>query len=121
MFNTWGDVALGGGGGGEGGGGELLVAGCAWRLSIIIYKLCCWWVALPGGCPGELDEEEEGNAEEGKQGMEEVTCAADRLLELVFNIEICVFVFVCLFYSFVFYLQHGGNLTDILLSFVLVF
>ena len=48
-------------------------------------------MALPGGCPGELDEEEEGNAEEGKQGMEEVTCAADRLLELVFTIEICVF------------------------------
>ena len=70
-------------------------------------------MALPGGCPGELDEEEEGNAEEGKQGMEEVTCAADRLLELVFNIEICVFVFVfvCLFYSFVFYLQHGGRQT----------
>ena len=38
-----------------------------------------------------------------------------------------MFVFVCLFYSFVFHLQHGGGqtgeviLTDILLSFAFVF
>ena len=38
-FNTWGNVALGGGGGGEGGGGELLVAGCAWRLSPLLSPL----------------------------------------------------------------------------------
>ena len=73
-------------------------------------------MALPGGCPGELDEEEEDNAEEGKQGMEEVTCAEERLTWRVFilmKMLLCVGV----------YLQHGGrqtreaDMTDILLYF----
>ena len=53
-------------------------------------------MALPGGCPGELDEEEEGNAEEGKQGKEEVTCAADRLQWRVFILlKFLLFLGVC--------------------------
>ena len=56
-------------------------------------------MVLPGGCPGELDEEEEGNAEEGKQGIEEVTCAADRLLELV--LFVCLSLCLCLSVCFI--------------------
>ena len=62
----------------------------------IVLEVCCWWLVVPGGCPGELDEEEEGNAEEGKQGMEEVTCAADRLQWRVFILlNFLLFLGVC--------------------------
>ena len=58
-------------------------------------------MALPGGCPGELDEEEEGNAEEGKQGIEEVTCAAVRFLELEITVFVCLSLCLCLSVCFI--------------------
>ena len=67
----------------------------------IVLEVCCCWVALPGGCPGELDEEEEGNAEEGKQGIEEVTCAAVRFLELEITVFVCLSLCLCLSVCFI--------------------
>ena len=59
-------------------------------------------MVLPGGCPGELDEEEKGNAEEGKQGLEEVTCAADKLQWRVFILLkfVCLSLSVCFIHLF---------------------